>query len=182
MLVGSKKWTVSKELLILGQWHYCEFRVRKPLFPCEESSFLKQCHFSAHCPGLLTPCLHCTWLPSFHQQIPLDDSNNAPLVPGKPTWCTKMLCNTKWLLPLVLLKSGNSSKISFTLCWHQCTVATVSFFFFFLLIWSKPPVTIHVWGLVPVSGVWNINYVFMIFVNLDFLHLVFVSWSFLLKE
>lgn len=48
------------------------------LFPCEESSFLMQCHLSAHCPGLRTPCLHCTSLPSFDQQIQLDGSNNAP--------------------------------------------------------------------------------------------------------
>jgi len=124
-------YSISKELLTLGQLHYCKFRVRKLLFPCEESSFLKQCHFSAHCPGLLTPCLHCTWLPSFDQQIPLDDSNNAPLVPGKPTWCTKMLCNTKWLLPLVLLKSGNSSKNKFHLMLTSMYSGYSFLFFFF---------------------------------------------------
>lgn len=95
-------------------------------------------------------CLHlastCTPLPSFYQQIPLYYSNNAPLVPGKPTWCTKMLCNTKWLLPLVLLKNGNSSKISFLLCSHQVQWLQFPFFFFFNMK-QTTSVTIHVWGL-----------------------------------
>lgn len=102
-----------------------------------------QYHFSAHSPDLLTPCLHLH-ISALSATKPYCPSNNASLVPGKPTWCAKMLCNTKWLLPPVLLNNGKSSRISFMLCQYQCMVVTFSISF---KMKQTTSIIIHIWGL-----------------------------------
>lgn len=65
----------------------------------------------------------------------------------KTHWSINMLCNTE----RILLPDGNSS-VSFTLCWHQWMVATVSIPFFSFNMKQAASAT-TMFGLVPISCV-----------------------------
>lgn len=120
----------------------------------------------------LTPSLHLP-ITAF---LPIKPTPLQQCLSGawKTHWSIHMLCNTE----RILLPDGNSS-VSFTLCWRQWMVATVSISFF-LLIWSKPPLPQLCLGLF-LSHVWNVNYVFMIFVN-QFFTPCFCKLKFLIKR
>jgi hypothetical protein len=151
-------YTIPKNPKPLDSGTSMNFRVRKLLFPYERSKQL---------PSTLPP-----HLPSCYHQTSLCSKNNASLVPGKPTWCTEMLCNTKWLFPSTTQQwKCLSDKL------HVMLASTCSGWL------QSPPLCLLKWGQQPplqsmfgtcscLFWAWNRNHVFMIFVNLDFLHLV----------
>lgn len=140
-------YSISKELPTLGTVALPWVSGQRTSISSWRKQLPQAVSLSTRCPGWLTlppPAYHCPLSPKRSHSI---IATMPPLVPGKPTWCSKMLCNTKWLLPLLLLNSGNSSKITFHLMLASVYSGYGFFFFFFPFNMKQTiSVTIHVWG------------------------------------
>lgn len=139
-------YSISKELPTLGTVALPWVSGQRTSISSWRKQLPQAVSLSTRCPGWLTlppPAYHC----------PLSPKRSHSIIATMPPWClenppgaVKCYATPNGFFPYFCSTVEIPQKSRFTLCWHQCTVATVFSFFFFLLIWSKPSLLQFMFG------------------------------------